>query len=150
MINENLQTVVDSVNNILNDTNLADTVECVIQRLVSFGYEPTEDDAWIIAYSIKGTVNHIKNETNQMTIPDGLFEIAVDMACGEMLNAKLLSGQLDIAGLDLSGMVQSVKEGDTQVTFSAAESDEAKFKELLSWVIRGKGSDLICYRRMRW
>lgn len=150
MINENLQTVVDSVNNILNDTNMADTVESVILRLVSFGYEPTEDDAWVIAYSIKGTVNHILNETNQKVIPDGLFEIAVDMACGEMLNAKLLSGQLDITGLDLSGMVQSVKEGDTQVTFSEAESDEAKFKELLSWVIRGKGSDLICYRRMRW
>ena len=39
-MNENLQTVVDSVNRILNDTNLIDTVDSVIQRLVSFGYNP--------------------------------------------------------------------------------------------------------------
>ena len=149
-MNENLQTVADSVMAILKDTNLADTVESVIQRLVSFGYEPIEDDAWLIAYSIKGSVNHVLNEINHKTVPDGLFEIVVDMICGEVLNAKFLSGQLNITGLDLDGMIQSVKEGDTQVNFSAEGSDEAKLKGLLSWLIQGKGSDLICYRKMRW
>ena len=149
-MNENLQTVADSVKAILKDTNLADTVESVIQRLVSFGYEPIEDDAWLIAYSIKGSVNHVLNEINHKTVPDGLFEIVVDMICGEVLNAKFLSGQLDITGLDLDGMIQSVKEGDTQVNFSTEGSDEAKLQGLLSWLIQGKGSDLICYRKMRW
>ena len=149
-MNDNLQTVADSVKTILKDTNLTDTVESVIQRLVSFGYDPSEDDAWLIAYSIKGSVNHVLNEINHKTVPDGLFEIVVDMICGEVLNAKFLSGQLDISGLDLDGMIQSVKEGDTQVNFSAEGSDEAKLKGLLSWLIQGKGSDLICYRKMRW
>ena len=150
MMNENLQTVVTSVNNILNDTNLTDTVDSVIQRLVSFGYAPTEDDAWIIAYSIKGTVNHVLNQINRSEIPNGLFEVVVDMACGEVLNAKYGSGQLELANLDLDGMIQSVAEGDTTVSFSAEGSDESKLKNLLSWLMQGKGCDFLCYRKMRW
>ena len=146
-MNENLQTVVDSVNKILKDTTFT---EYVIQRLVSFGYIPTEEDAWMIAFSTKGTVNHVLNEINHQTVPDGLREVVVDMICGEVLNTKYLSGQLDIESLDLTGMIQSVKEGDTQVNFSVEGSDEAKLKELLSWLTQGKGCDLLCYRKMRW
>ncbi len=149
-MNENLQTVVTSVNTILNDTNLTGTVDSVIHRLVSFGFTPTESDAWMIAFSTKGTVNHVLNETNHVKIPDGLFEVVVDMICGEVLNAKFMSGQLNLDSLDLDGMIQSVREGDTTVSFSSEGSDEAKLKGLLSWLIQGKGCDLLCYRRMRW
>lgn len=149
-MNENLQTVVDSVNKILNDTNLSAFTEDVVQRLVSFGFIPTDEDAWVIAFSIKGTVNHVLNEINHQTVPDGLREVVVDMICGEMLNAKFLSGQLDLNGLDLDGIIQSVSEGDTSVSFSAEGSGESKLKGLLSWLMQGKGCDLLCYRRMRW
>ena len=149
-MNENIQTVIDSVNEILNDANLNTIAEAVVNRLVSFGYVPTENDAWMIAYSIKGTVNHVLNEINHKTVPEGLFEVVVDMVCGEVLNAKFLSGQLDMTSLDLDGIVQSVTEGDTTVTFSTEGTDEAKLKGLLSWLIQGKGSDLLCYRKMRW
>lgn len=150
MLIHDVQTVIDSVNNILNDTNLTVITENVVKRLVSFGYIPTEDDAWLIAYSTKGTVNHVLNEINHTKVPEGLFEVVVDMICGETLNAKFLSGQLNLESLDLDGMIQSVKEGDTTVSFSAEGSDEAKLKGLLSWLIQGKGSDLLCYRKMRW
>ena len=149
-MNENLQAVVTSVNKILKDTNLTIFTEDAVNRLVSFGYEPTEDDAWMIAYTMKGTINHVLNEINHMAIPSGLFETVVDMICGEILNAKFLSGQLDLVALDLDGMIQSVKEGDTTVSFSADGSDEAKLKNLLSWLIQGKGCDLLCYRKMQW
>ena len=149
-MNENLQTVVTSVNSILNDTNKSSITENVVERLVSFGYVPTDADSWCIAYSIKGTINHVLNEINRQTVPEGLTEVVVDMICGEVLNAKFLSGQLDMNSLDLDGMIQSVKEGDTQVNFSAEGSDEAKLKKLLSWLIQGKGCDLLCYRKMRW
>lgn len=149
-MNENLQTVVDSVNAILNDTNLHTFTEDVVNRLVSFGYTPTEEDAWMIGFTTKGTVNHVLNEINHQTVPDGLREVVVDMICGEVLNAKFTSGQLEMTNLDLDGMIQSVAEGDTTVSFSVDGSDEAKLKGLLSWLIQGKGSDLLCYRRMRW
>lgn len=149
-MNENLQAVVTSVNNILNDTNLNIITEQVVMRLVSFGYDPTDSDAWMIAYSTKGTVNHVLNEINHSVIPDGLVELVVDMICGEVLNGKFLSGQLDMTTLDLDGMIQSVKEGDVQVNFSTDGSDEHKAQELFRWLIQGKGSDLLCYRKMRW
>lgn len=149
-MNENLQTVVTSVNKILNDTNLTAFTEDVLNRLVSFGFNPTEEDAWMIAFSTKGTVNHVLNEINHQTVPEGLFEVVVDMVCGEVLNAKFLSGQLDLTALDLNGMIQSVKEGDTTVSFSAEGSDESKLNSLLTWLIQGKGCDLLCYRKMRW
>jgi hypothetical protein len=150
MIIHDVQTVCDSVNNILNDTNMTDTVDAVVKRLVSLGYISTEEDGWMIAYCIKGTVHHVLNEINHQTVPEGLFEVVVDMVCGEFLNSKYSCGQLNLEGLDVDGMIQSVKEGDTQVNFSAEGSDEAKLKGLLSWLIQGKGCDLICYRRMRW
>lgn len=149
-MNENLQTVVISVNNILNNTNLNTLTESVVNRLVFFGYDPVEEDCWVIAYSIKGTVNHVLNEINHQTVPEGLFEVVVDMVCGEMLNAKFLSGQLNIDSLDLDGVIQSVTEGDATVSFNAQGSDESKFKNLLTWLIQGKGCDLLCYRKLRW
>ncbi len=150
MIIHDVQTVIDSANNILNDTNLISITANAVERLVSFGYIPTDEDAWMIAYIIKGTVNHVLNEINHQTVPNGLHEVVVDMVCGEVLNAKFLSGQLDMTALDLNGMIQSVKEGDIQVNFSAEGSDEAKAQELFRWLIHGKGCDLLCYRKMRW
>ena len=149
-MNNAFQAVITSVNDILNDTNLTAMVETVVNRLVSLGYTPTDEDTWQIAFSIQKTVNHVLNETNQSKVPEGLTEIAVDMICGEFLNAKFLSGQLDLSSLDLDGMIQSVSQGDTSVSFSAEGSDEAKLKGLLSWLIHGKEGDLICYRKMRW
>ena len=110
----------------------------------------TEEDAWMIAFTVKGTINHVLNEINHKTIPDGLFEVVVDMICGEVLNAKVSLGQLDMTNMDLDGMIQSVTEGDTTVSFAVDGSDEAKLKGLLSWLSQGKGSDLLCYRKMRW
>ena len=149
-MNENLQTVIDSVNRILKDTNLKTITETVVERLVSFGYAPTEEDAWMIGFSMQKSVNHVLNEINHQTVPEGLFEVVVDMICGEVLYTLFLSGQLDMSTLDLDGMIQSVKEGDTQVNFSTEGSDEAKAQELFRWLIHGKGCDLLCYRKMRW
>lgn len=143
------QTVVDSVNRILNDTNQTVT-EQVVERLVSFGYRPTTADAWPIAFTMQKAQNHILNEINHSTIPDGLIEVFVDMVCGEFLMVKYQSGTLDLDSLDLDGMIQSVTEGDTTVSFSNEGSGEAKLNGLLNWLVQGKGCDLLCYRRMRW
>lgn len=149
-MNNGFQAVATSVNNILNDTNLTTMTEIVVERLVSLGYTPTDDDTWTIAFSIQKTTSHVLIQIGHKTIPEGLTEIVVDMVCGDILNAKFLSGQLDLTTLDLDGMIQSVSQGDTSVSFSAEGSDEAKLKGLLSWLMHGKEGDLICYRKMQW
>ena len=149
-MNNAFQAVITSVNSILNDTSLTTMTETVVNRLVSLGYTPTDEDTWVIAYSTKGTVNHVLNQIGHSTIPEGLVEIVVDMICGEFLNTKFMSGQLDLTDLDLDGMIQSISQGDTSVSFNAEGSDEAKLKGLLSWLIHGKEGNLVCYRKMRW
>lgn len=149
-MNNAFQAVITSVNNILNDTDLTTMTETVVDRLVFLGYTPTDEDTWMIVFSMQKTVNHVLNQIGHSKIPEGLTEITVDMVCGEFLNVKFLSGQLDLTSLDLDGMIQSVSQGDTSVSFSAEGSDEAKLKGLLSWLIHGKEGDLICCRKMRW
>lgn len=149
-MNMEFQAVITSVNNILNDTNLETMTEVVVNRLVSLGYTPTDEDTWMIVYGIEKVTKHVSNQINHETIPEGLVEIVADMICGEFLNAKFLSGQLDLNSLDLDGMIQSVSQGDTSVSFNVEGSDENKLKGLLSWLIHGKEGDLICYRKMRW
>ena len=145
-----IQTIVTSVTTILKDSNQADTVDSVIRRLLSFGYEVTDGDAWTIAFTMQKVTNQILNETNQPFVPDGLIEVFVDMVCGEFMTVKYDIGSLNLSTLDLDGAIQSVKEGDTTVTFSASGSPEVKFKELLSWLMHGKEGDLLCYRKLRW
>ena len=55
----------------------------VKERLRSFGYEVQDGDEAIIAFSIQKVENTIKNDCNVSSIPDGLENIAVDMAAGE-------------------------------------------------------------------
>ena len=148
-MNEELQAVVDSVNDILKDTNPAALTEKVVCRLVSFGYIPTDEDVWMIAFAITKVQNHVLNQINHTTVPEGLMEVVVDMICGDVLNAKFLSGKLDLDSLDLSGVV-SVHQGDTTVAFDAAGSDEAKMKGMIAWLMQGKGCDFLCYRKLRW
>lgn len=144
------QTVVNSVNSILNDTNLNTMTESVVERLVSFGFAPATEDAWMIAYSVKGTVNHVLNQINHTSIPEGLFEVVVDMICGEVLYAKYNSGQLNMDDVNLDSAVHSVQQGDTTVTFATSGSGGTSLTDLLDWMIKGKGCDLLCYRKMRW
>lgn len=147
--NESIQTVIDAINAIVG-TSLEGYTEDVVNRLVSFGYVPTSSDAFAVAFAMTKAQNHILNQINDSTLPGGLREVYIDMVCGEFLKAKHQSGQLEIGGLDFSGAVQSVHEGDTTVTFDASGSDEAKFGGLVNWLIAGKEGDLICYRRIKW
>ena len=145
-----IQTIVTSVTNILKDSTAADTVDSVIRRLLSFGYDVSDVDAWMIAFTMQKVTSQILNETNQSFIPDGLMELFVDRVCGEFLMVKRDTGSLNLSEMDIGNAIQSVKEGDTTVTFSTEGSDETKLNELLSWLMHGKEGDLLCYRRMRW
>ena len=60
----------------------------VKKRLESFGYIVTDADAWVLDFIIKKVENHIKNQCNTSTVPEGLYEIAVDMAVGEFYLVK--------------------------------------------------------------
>lgn len=127
-----------------------DFIEAVYLRLVSFGYTPTSADYWTAAFCCQKVENHIRNVCNIKTVPEGLYNIAVDRVCGEFLNGLKATGKLNIEGLDLSAAVTSIKEGDTQVSFASGGSTAEQFSAFVSYMMSEGEGELICYRKLRW
>lgn len=126
-------------------------LEDVIKRLESFGYEVTEADDWMIEFLIQKIENSIKADCNINTIPEELYEIAVDMVVGEFLLNKKSRGQLE--GFDLEAAVKQIHEGDTSVTFAigdGSKTPEERLDELILYLMNyGKGK-FAAYRCIKW
>lgn len=136
----------------LSSSNISESlIVSVLRRLVSFRYNLNGGaDGCILAFAMQKVENHIKNSCNVSSIPDGLFNIAVDRVCGEFLFTKKQTGQLEIAELDLDGSIASISEGDTSVTFDKGSTDEEKFNQLLNALITSGEGELVCYRKLKW
>ena len=142
--------VLANILTVMTKTSLSELFyEAVLKRLVSFGYTLKEDDSWLICFAMQKVENHIKNSCNTTDVPDGLFNVAVDMVCGEFLFTKKQTGQLEIADLDFDGAFTSIKEGDTQVNFGGS-SDEEKFDQMVNYLLHHGEGDFVCYRKIRW
>lgn len=145
-----MKKVLANILTVMTKTSLSESFyEAVLKRLVSFGYTLKEDDSWLICFAMQKVENHIKNSCNTTGVPDGLFNVAVDMVCGEFLFTKKQTGQLEIADLDFDGAFTSIKEGDTQVNFGGS-SDEEKFDQMVNYLLHHGEGDFVCYRKIRW
>lgn len=137
-------------NTMLNSSLTEPFFRAVLQRLISFGYKLQENDDWILCFAMQGVENHIKSSCNVTSIPDELSNVAVDRVCGEFLFTKKQTGQLVIEGLDLDGVVASVSEGDTSVSFVSGATDDDRFNQLVNYLITKGEGDFICYRKIKW
>lgn len=145
-----MKKVLANILTVMTKTSLSESFyEAVLKRLVSFGYTLKEDDSWLICFAMQKVENHIKNSCNTTEVSDGLFNVAVDMVCGEFLFTKKQTGQLEIADLDFDGAFTSIKEGDTQVNFGGS-SDEEKFDQMVNYLLHHGEGDFVCYRKIRW
>ena len=142
--NETISTLTESINNIYESS----LTESVLKRLDSFGFTPTENDIYVIGFSVQKIENSIKNDCNITEIPEGLECTSVDMICGEILDTLYRTGKLNLSSLDLNGAVASVSAGDTSVSFDNNTSDVGKFNILLQ-LLCGRG-ELACYRAIKW
>lgn len=149
-----MNTLLDSITAIMaeQNTSLSESFfEAVLNRLVSFGYELQETDAWELCFCMMKVENHIKNTCNIKSVPEGLFQVAVDRVCGEFFNGRKASGNLVIGDLDFDGAVSSIKEGDASVNFDTGTSDDEKFSVFLNYLMHeGEEGDLVCYRKLKW
>ncbi|MBQ8765409.1 MAG: hypothetical protein IJZ16_01260 [Clostridia bacterium] len=146
-MNEMIQKI---LNIIPTSSHSEPSIRAVLNRLTSFGYLPTEDDSWELSFVMMSVENHIKNSCNITSIPEGLFNVAADMICGEFLMNRKNSGRLDISDLDLSGAITSISEGDVSISFDTNATDEQKFNQLVSYLLtKGKG-EFVCYRQLKW
>lgn len=143
---ETISTLTKAITNVYE----SDLTGLVLKRLDSFGYEPTEADAFCIGFSVQKIENNIKNECNVAKLPEGLTNVAVDMVCGEVLGTLYRTGKLNISSLDLDGAISSVSAGDTSVSFDNNTSDDGKFSTLLGLLQYNGRGDFACYRKLTW
>ena len=125
----------------------------VKERLRSFGYEVQDGDEAIIAFSIQKVENTIKNDCNVSSIPDGLENIAVDIATGEFLTAKKTFSPDSIAGLDLDYAVKQIQTGDTNTVFATGEGSltaEQRLNNFLNYLLTYGRNEFSCFRKIRW
>ena len=97
--------------------------------------------------------NRIKNSCNTTSVPDGLFNVAVDMVCGEFLFAKKQTGQLEFDAVNLDGAIKKVQEGDITVEFATSTSSSnegSSFDKFLDYLMHNGESEFICYRKLTW
>lgn len=128
-------------------------LEKVKERLQSFGYTLKDGDEVILNFSIQKVENTIKNDCNVSSIPDGLVNIAVDMAIGEFLTAKKTFSPNDIAGLDLDFAVKQIQTGDTNTVFATGESSltpEQRLNAFVSYLLTYGRDEFSSYRKIRW
>lgn len=128
-------------------------VSSVIERLRSIGYEVKEGDIFSLTFCVEKVRNTIKNETNLQDVPEGLEPIAIDMVMGEFLLEKKTFAPDDITGLDLTGAVKEIKEGDTTVSFGTGESTQTPEQRLttyINYLLNYGRSEFSSYRRLKW
>jgi hypothetical protein len=128
----------------------------VVARLMALGLTPgtTDADKAAIQYAIDRAEQWIKNNINQPTVPPGLHFVWVDMAAGLYFNEQKALGT-DGGTADAAGAVESIKEGDTTVTFATAASvagqtPQARLDALIARMINPPQEQLAAFRRMRW
>lgn len=128
-------------------------LKSVKQRLQAFGYKVKKSDETVLSFSVKKSENTVKNECNVPHMPEGLFNIAVDMAVGEFLLAKKTFAPDDIAGLDLDVAVKQIQQGDTNTVFAVGEGSqtaEQRLDGLIDHLLNSGREQFSCYRRIRW
>lgn len=128
-------------------------LDMVKERLQSFGYEIQDGDEIILNFSIQKVENTIKNDCHTPSMPDGLANIAVDMAVGEFLTAKKTFAPDSVAGLDLDVAVKQIQTGDTNTVFATGEGSltaEQRLNNFLNHLLTYGRGEFSCYRKIRW
>lgn len=112
-----------------------------------------EDDA-LLSFILSSVEERLKNVTNLDVVPEGLHQMAAELAAGEYLRIKKGSGQLDIASIDLSAAaVKQLKEGDTDISFAIGEGSqtpEQRLDNLIAYLMRDRQNEIYRYRRLVW
>ena len=123
--------------------------EDVIKRLATFGYTVDEEkDDWVLGFLLEKVGNDIKISCNISEIPPALREVYVDMVCGEFMQMKKGTGQLD--SIDVSSAVKQIKEGDTSITYAVVDGAITTLDGLIYFLMNAGRGQFASFRKLRW
>ena len=123
-------------------------LDMVKERLESFGCVLNAGDEALITFSVQKVENTIKNDCNVLSVPEGLINVAVDMAAGEFLMAKKTFSPDDIAGLNLDFAVKQIQAGFA--TGEASMTPEQRLNNLITHLLTHGRDEFSGYRKLRW
>lgn len=118
----------------------------VILLLTAMGVTDIVDA--LLSIALQAVEQELLNRTNQAEVPEGLESVAVYRAAGQYLSLAQATGQL--TDFDFSGAVQSIKEGDTTVTFLDGSTDVETFSNAVSAMTQYGADQINRYRRLVW
>lgn len=104
---------------------------------------------WSLAFSIRKAEQEVLDCCHIDLIPKSLYPMLCDRSCGRFLYGLKQSGRLEVEGIDLSGILTSLTEGDVKVDFDKGASDEARLDALLGAMMQSGKEQMACYRRLR-
>lgn len=134
----------DEVKLIVNGgTTIDNIIDLTIERLND--WEIKEIQAFELAFAVNSVTEYIKNATNQLTVPEGLTFTAVDMVCGEFLQKRLDTDNLEEFKVEQA--IKTLKIGDTSTTFKDGQS--SGIHVLISTLTSRKG-DVLSHRKLKW
>lgn len=126
--------------------------DLVLKRLSSLGIETDKSDEFAITFAVEKVRSTIKNEINWQDVPEGLENIAADMAVGKFLLDKKTFAP-DSLNIDLSYAVKQIQAGDTNTVFATGESSltpEQRLDNFINYLLSyGKG-EFASFRRVKW
>lgn len=128
-------------------------LDTVKNRLSNMNYEFMENDDFIINFLIEKVDTSIKTFCNIPSIPDELKSVKVDMVTALFLQEKKASNVETLLGLDVTQAVQSIREGDTSITFAIGNGNytpSQKIDNLIDYLINESEKILLSYRCLSW
>ena len=128
-------------------------IDSVKERLSNMGYVFIDTDDFILNFLIEKVETVIKNNCNISEIPEDLQSIAIDMVVGYFLKEKKSIAIDSLLNLDLTQAIQSIREGDTSITFAIGngnETPEQKLNSLINYLIFENEKMLVSYRCLKW
>lgn len=127
--------------------------EEVLNRLGSFGIEPTHEDETALAFAIEKAKRKVLVFCNIKELPEALEPTIIDMASGEFLNIKNQTGGVEsLSNFDDDVPIKAFQIGDTNFTFSTEGTltRQQKLDRLVQFLLYGRVGDLLSYRKLRW
>ena len=118
----------------------------VIEYLKIIAPNMTKIENSLIEFKTNKVINKVKNITKNEEIED-LHEIIIEMICGEILLFMKSSGQ-DI-GISVEKEIKSIKEGDTDITFTDTTSKSQELDNLINKLLH-ENFDYSPYSKMGW
>lgn len=134
----------DEVKAIVNgDATIDNIIDLTVERLGS--WEMKEIQPFELAFAVNSVTEYIKNATNQLTVPEGLTFTAVDMVCGEFLQKRLDTDNLEEFKVEQA--IKTLKIGDTSTTFKDGQSSGI---HILISTLTGRKGDVLSHRKLKW